>query len=366
MEPPARRPPWRVGILIAWIAGVSLAHYLTPPEHFLLHNVYQRLYYIPILLAAAWFGLRGSLSAAIVCAASYAPHIVLHWAHIAAYQANQGLELAMFGAVAVVAGVLSDRERKLRHQAEATAAERDRALKDLEATVETLRQADRLATLGTLTAGIAHEIRNPLGSIGGAVEILEGDYAQSHPHREFVEIIRREIGRLNVIAGKYLDFARPQPPALRAVDLGAAVESAVGLVRRTAGRSSVEIRTRAVAGAPRAHADPVQVHQVLVNLVLNGIQSMPSGGVVEVAVRPLDAAWMEVSVRDHGAGLPDGPVERLFEPFFTTKPGGTGLGLAMSRGIAEAHGGRLLAEDALGGGAVFRLILPTAPREEGP
>jgi signal transduction histidine kinase len=352
----------RVGVLVLLVVGVSLGHYLTSPDHFLLHNVYQRLYYIPVLLACAWYGLAGGLVVAAVCAAAYAPHILLHWRHSQAYQANQILELGMFGVVALVAGALSDRERRLRLEAEATAAERDRALRELEATADGVRRADRLAALGTLTAGMAHEIRNPLGAIGGAVEILERDYPAGHPRREFVDILRREIARLNSIAGKYLDYARPQAPELRPVDLNAGVRSAVDLVGRSAGATDVAFDLRLADGLPPARADAGQVQQVLVNVLLNASQSMPSGGRVEV-VTSAGPEGIAVEIRDHGAGLPDVPAERLFEPFYTTKPAGTGLGLHVCRRIVESHGGRLEAENAPGGGATFRLVLPAHSAE---
>lgn len=285
---------------------------------------------------------------------------MLHWGHSQAYQTSQVAELAMFGLIAIVAGLLSDRERELRRRAEETAAERDQALRDLEGTVETLRRADRLATLGTLAAGMAHEIRNPLGAIGGALEILDGDFPPQHPRREFVDILRREIQRLNAISGRYLDYARPQAPELRAVDLNACVGSSVELVGRSAGRSGVRVETALSASLPPALADPLQVHQALVNLLLNGIQAMEGGGVLEVATDRVPSG-VAVTVRDHGPGLPEGSGEKIFEPFFSTKPGGTGLGLAIARRIAVAHGGALTAESAPGGGARFRLLLPGAP-----
>jgi signal transduction histidine kinase len=285
---------------------------------------------------------------------------VLHWGHSQAYQTSQVLELAMFGLIALVAGLLQDRERLLRWRAEQTAAERDQALRDLEGTVETLRRADRLATLGTLAAGMAHEIRNPLGAIGGAVEILDADFPASHPRREFFDILRREISRLNTLSGKYLDYARPQAPELRPVDLNGCVDASVELVGRSAGRSGVRIETKLESGLAAALADPLQVHQALVNLLLNGIQAMEEGGVLEVSTAR-DPAGVAVTVRDHGPGLPEGAGDRIFEPFFSTKPGGTGLGLAIARRIAVAHGGSLTVESVPGEGARFRLLLPAAP-----
>jgi signal transduction histidine kinase len=329
------------------VAGVSLAHYLTPSEHFLFHNVYQRLYYIPVLLACAWFGLAGGFATAALSAVAYVPHILLHWRHSEAYQASQILEIAMFGVVAIVARLLWDRERALRRQAEEAA--------------ESLRRADRLSALGTLTAGMAHEIRNPLASIAGAAEILERDYPREHPRREFLDILRRETARLNTITGKYLDYARPAAPELRPADLNAIVRSAVALVSNSASRSSISFETRLASTDARVHADPDQIQQVLVNLLLNAAQVQPDGGCVDVETADVSAG-VAVTVRDRGPGLPDVPVERLYEPFYTTREGGTGLGLHVSRRIVESHGGHLEADNAAGGGARFRLVLPR--REE--
>lgn len=344
------------------IVAISLGHYLTNPEHFLLHNVYQRLYYIPILLASAWYGLAGGLAVAAVCAACYAPHILLHWRQSQAYQANQLIELGMFGVVAFIAGALSDRERRLRIEAEALASERDRALTELTATADGVRRADRLAALGTLTAGMAHEIRNPLGAIGGAAEILERDYPDGHPRREFLDILRREIARLKAIVGKYLDYSRPLVPELRPIDLNATVRSALDLVGKSAAGAAIALDANLAEGLSAVRADGGQMHQVLVNLLLNAVQAMPEGGTVEIRTWA-EAGAAVVEVRDHGAGLPDVPVERLFEPFYTTKPAGTGLGLHVCRRIAVSHGGRLDATNAPGGGAAFRLELPAAAME---
>jgi signal transduction histidine kinase len=348
--------------VVSLTLAVSIAHYLTPPTHPLLHNIFQRLYYLPLLLACASFGVRGGIVTAGVIAVLYVPHILLHWGHEPVYQANQLLELALLALVGLVGGILSDRERSLRREAEEVAEERDRALEDLRETVETLRKADRLSTLGTLAAGMAHEIRNPLGAMGGALEILESDYARDHPHREFVEILRKEIDRLGRVAGKYLDFARPQAPDSRPVDVNAVVRSAAELLERSAARAGVRISARLEEGVRPALADPVQLRQALVNLLLNGIQSMTAGGALEVTTRA-GGREIVIEVRDHGEGLPEGPLDRLFEPFYSTRAGGTGLGLAVTRQIAVSHGGRLTAEPAEGGGSRFRLVLPVVPAE---
>lgn len=339
---PSKAVSWRVGVLAVAIAAISAAHYVTPVQHFLLHNVWQRAYYIPVLLACAWFGLRGGLVAAVASAATYAPHILLHWGHSQAYQANQVLELGMFGVIAVVAGALSDRERRSRDE---------------------LLRADRLAALGTLAAGMAHEIKNPLGAIAGAAEILDQDYPKGHPRREFLDILREEIARLTTITGKYLGYARSPEPDASPLDLNGSVETTIALLTKSASGKAVTIETALDRSIPKALADAGQIHQALVNLVLNGMQVMPAGGVLTLETGRAGGD-VEIRVRDRGPGIPEGDEERIFEPFYTTRPGGTGLGLAMSRRIAVAHRGSLTAENHPGGGAIFRLRLPAASRAE--
>jgi signal transduction histidine kinase len=343
------------------IAAVTVLHLTTAPSSFVLHNLYQRLYYVPLLLAATWFGLRGGLLAAIACIAGYTPHIFIHWAHSPEYQTSQIVELAMFVVIATLGGALADRERRLRTQAEALAHERDAALRELEQTLETLRRTDRLATLGVLAATMAHEIKNPLGALAGALEIIDQDFPAGHPRREFVDILGREISRLNAVAGSYLAFGSSQPPRLLPLDANRAATQAVDLIRKMAARGGVHFELQLDPALPHAIADAAQVQQVLVNVLVNAVQAMPSGGTVAVATRRVDGA-VEVSVRDHGAGLPAVGTERLFEPFFTTKQGGSGLGLAVSRQIVAAHGGRFEAANADGGGAVFRFTLVASDR----
>ena len=329
--------------LIAAIVAITAGHYLTDPRWIVLHNLYQRLYYVPIILACVWFGLRGGVLAAVTCAVVYAPHIVVAWSHSQAYQVAQFVELAVFGLIALLVGLFADRERRLREEVLAQA--------------EAMRRADRMVSLGTLAGALAHEIRNPLAAIQGALEILEPEIPASGPGREFYGIVRREVERLGATAGRYLDFVRPQPPEMRDVDLAEELRSAADLVRRSAEKAGVDLAARAEEAVP-VRADPVQIRQVLVNLLLNAVQSMPRGGTVEVATgRSAGRAW--VRVRDHGPGLPPNG-EKIFEPFHTSKPGGVGLGLAISRQIAVSHGGTLEAAEAPGGGAAFTLTLPAS------
>ncbi len=351
------RKAWRWGVLVASLVAVSVLHYLTPPAYPHWHVVYQRLYYLPLLFGAFWFGLWGGLGVALLASALYLPHIVLHWGHDPLYRSNQFAEILMFLLVGVVAGMLIDRIRREREEHRRTADELAAAYGQLQTTFERLRLVDRLSALGALSAGMAHEIKNPLGSILGSIEILETQVPPGDERREFVEILRKEIERLSRIVSSHLDLARPATPQRGPHDLGEIARSVVDLARKQADRQGVSLTLDVVSDLPDVLVDGQLFRQAILNLVLNAIQALPDGG--HVAVR-VDRAGdrLRVIVEDDGPGLAEETLRRAFEPFFTTKEGGTGLGLSIAFQVADSHGGDLSAENRPRGGARFCLEVP--------
>jgi C4-dicarboxylate-specific signal transduction histidine kinase len=243
--------------------------------------------------------------------------------------------------------------------------ELERANDELLRARESLLRADRLATLGRLASGIAHEVGNPLGAITGYVELARARL-RGTPQPEVDDFLGRigaEASRIDAIVRDLLDFARPAPPALGAVDLAAAVDGAVRLARVQARFREVEVTVDLSAAAGPVLADERRLAQVFLNLFLNAGDAMAGRGRVTVASRPLPAGAgaprLEVTVADTGPGIAPEHLGRIFEPFFTTKePGkGTGLGLAVCHGIVASFGGAIAAANVPGGGAVFRLEL---------
>jgi signal transduction histidine kinase len=343
--------------LIAAVVAVSVCHYLTPPAYVHWHIVYQRLYYLPILFGAFWYGLSGGLVVALVTSVLYLPHIVLHWGHEPLYRSNQLAEILLFLVIGSVAGLLIDRIRREREEHRRTAEELSRAYDQLQTTFERLRLVDRLSALGALSAGMAHEIKNPLGSIMGSIEILESEVQEGDSKREFVEILKKEIQRLSEIVSNHLDLVRPGTPQRELHDLQGIVESVVELTTQQAAKQGVRLRVDVAGDPPRIMIDGQQVRQAVLNLVINAIQALPRGGQVRVRVEG-DARHVRVVVDDDGPGLDEEMLRRAFEPFFTTKEGGTGLGLSIAFQIADQHGGDLRAENRSAGGARFCLELP--------
>lgn len=334
-------------------AGVALAsagHYLTPAEVLLWHNIFQRLYYVPIIYAAVSFGFAGGLLAAALSALCYIPHIVLTWGGWRMYSANQYAELVVFFLVGGVTGALADqgrrRERELR-----------RVHQELEDSFEQLRRADRLSALGRLSAGLAHEIRNPLAAIEGAAEILEQDSLGPQARQEFLAIIRKECRRLNRLLTTLLDFARPRPPERRRVELERVFEDVVRLVQRSAEQKGIALRTQVAPDLPVLVADAEQLTQVLLNLTLNAVQAMSQGGEIRLEALP-DPGGVRIAVRDQGPGIAEADLERIFDPFYTTRSEGTGLGLAVAHQIVAQHGGWIRAEPNPDRGMTFWVWLP--------
>ena len=353
----ATQPRLRAGVLLAVIVGVSLLHYRTPTTHVWLHPLFQRAYYVPILLMALLFGLRGGILAAFLSGLLYAPHIFMSWASEPEYRAAQFIEILMFFVIGSLTGVLADHERTQRNKVEETARKLSEVYAQLQASFEQLRRADRLSALGELSAGLAHEIRNPLGSIEGAMQILCRPELPTETRLEFGDLGQKEVNRLKGLLTNFLDFARPQTPMRSSTEPLQLLESVVRLAAETAKMSGVQLRIESENPVPAIAIDPEQMKQVLLNLVINAIQAMPSVG--EVVLRTLSKTEAVIlEVQDEGTGIPPEDLERVFNPFVTTRPGGTGLGLSIAYQIVSRHGGHIAAQRNPERGMTFRVTLP--------
>jgi two-component system, NtrC family, sensor histidine kinase HydH len=334
----------------------SALHYLTPVDRLVLHQIYQRLYYIPIILAALWYGWRGGLGAALLASLSYAPHIALHWQHQNYdYALNQYAEIALFFVIGAVTGWLGDQKRRESERAERINAELQNAYSELRETVGQLLQAERLSSLAEIASGVVHEVRNPLGAIKGAVEILEDELATDSPRREFARIAKAEVERIDKLVQEFFHFARPPKPAKAPVNVNELVESVGKLYGQQAAAQNVAIKEDLAGDLPLLVLDGEQIKQVLLNLTINALQAMPDGGAVTLRTFQ-DENTVIIEVEDTGGGIPPNVLGRIFDPFFTTKDKGSGLGLSVAHKIVAQHEGQLLAENT-SRGAVFRLVL---------
>lgn len=220
-----------------------------------------------------------------------------------------------------------------------------------------MSRAEHFATLGEVATGLAHEIRNPLAGIAGVIEIIGRDLPSSSPARAVVKDVRQEIARINHIVTDLLQTARPHPPKVRKSDLNVTVEHAVMLGRQQALAKHIEIALHKDPSPLEVEHDSDQIHQVLLNLLLNAQQAIDSKGRIEVNVeRRGSSAIVEVS--DNGRGIASEQLPNIFRPFYTTKGEGTGLGLSLARRIVEDHHGRIDVTSTLGEGTTFAVVLP--------
>lgn len=375
----AKRDFFRKALTLALLVGaVSVLHYGTRTTLPLLHDLYRRLYYIPVGLSAVWFGVRGGVWVSLVVAALYVPHILLDWHHAGRELANQFMEIALYFIFSGLIGHFAEREKRFRIRWQEAAEKLERSYQQLKGQADLileiegqLRRADRLSAIGQLAAALTHEIRNPLGAIRGTAEILRDEFPDGHPKAEFLEILLRETDRLNRVVEDFLGFARPRPSGdgVEVVDLGVLARETADLVGTQAKKAGLSLRMDIPPGF-LVRGSPVQLKQVLLNLLLNAVQATTPGhsigmrccarqGKVQgLEYREVEGRLVALTVEDEGPGIPGDVLPRVFEPFFTTKSEGTGLGLAISLRIAEAHGGTLTAESPVEGGARFTLTLP--------
>ena len=238
-------------------------------------------------------------------------------------------------------------------------------LTDVRAMEETSRRQDRLAAVGRVAAGIAHEIRNPLAAMRGAIQVLHSDAQANTSGAELMEIILRESDRLNKIIADFLTYARPRMGAFARVDLREPLNETLTLLRHSPEVTEAHILADASPDEPvMVDADSARLKQVFWNLARNAIQAMPSGGTLRVEMRRTSAGRIRIMFRDNGNGMTPEQVERLFEPFSSSTSGGTGLGLSIVYQIIRDHGGTINVRSREGEGTTISMELPESRRQE--
>jgi two-component system sensor histidine kinase PilS (NtrC family) len=222
-----------------------------------------------------------------------------------------------------------------------------------------IQQKEKWAAIGELSSNIAHEIRNPLASLKGSIEMLKEDSVPQNYKERLMEIALSEMERLNRIITDFLTYSRPTPPDFKQFDLHELLDETIELLRNVdQNKGSVTIR-KDYHGPTRVKADPQKIRQVFWNLGINAVDAMPEGGELLVSTSNDDGS-VTITFQDTGCGIEKRNIERIFYPFFTTKERGTGLGLAIAYRIIEEHQGRMRVESSAGIGTTFQIILPKA------
>jgi signal transduction histidine kinase len=333
-----------------------------------INTSYYLILLLPVISASTNFGLRGTVLSTLAACAVYLywlTHIDLHGNEFIEGQDRELLlRVAWCPVIAFLSYQLAQANREQTLKAEAAVLQLGEANKHLQEAQAEVRRAERLAALGQLTAGLAHELRNPLGTMKTSAELLQRQVAKENEiAREMAGYIATEVDRTNSLITRFLDFARPQRLSLEKGDLAELLDRVIERFERekSGSAASVSIHKNYSPDIPPVAFDAQLLERVIVNLLNNAAQASPPGAMVTVKTQLVETdagRGVEIAVIDRGSGIDPKNRENIFNPFFTTKSDGVGLGLAIVSKIVDDHGGRIAVESTPGEGTVFQVILP--------
>lgn len=332
-----------IWVLIGKTHGISSHYYL--------------MLLLPLVSAASFSGLAGTLAASAAGVGAYLSFLLyVDFRQFELLEEDRhilAIRCLMLLAASITVNSLAALIRSQSEQYKQTAEKLAVANKNLMEAEAAMRRSERLAALGQLSAGLAHELRNPLGSIKGSADLLARTVARPAGDpmlKELAEIISSDVDRTNSLVTRFLDFARPLEPRRETADVTEVIDRAIS-------RASVNVIRNYSGSLPPLSIDPELMEQVFLNLITNAAQASEPGAPVTVRTREVDGQ-AEVSVIDHGCGIPPEKIETIFNPFVTTKRNGVGLGLAIVAKIVDGHGGKMAVESEPGKGSTFRVLLP--------
>jgi len=367
VEPRLRPFSTRRGQIVSITLKLVFSYLLVGFTHPIFGGAYYPIFLIPVVSAATSFELRGViLVTAIACGAyfSFLLPIFFPWNRYELPPGQLSLMFLRTSFFAIVAFLVYQQAKAKRdemartEEAAARLAESNRNLRLAEAS---LRRSERLAALGQLTAGLAHELRNPLGTIKASAEMLTKSSTQQRPEvmSEMAGYIISESDRVNALIASFLDFARPLRIRPVTADLRSVIDDVIRQQTPIASARGITVQNSIAQEPLSFEFDPDLLRLALSNLVQNAIEASEDGQTVEIRARRAKASVM-IFVTDHGEGIKPEQLESIFNPFFTTKPQGVGLGLALVAKIVDEHEGRINVFSEPGAGTTFEMMLPQA------
>jgi signal transduction histidine kinase len=356
----------RLGPVRSVVLKLALCYPLIGYSYGISSSFYPVLF-LPVISAATSFGLIGSTLVSLAACAVYLSFLFFLGPNQEIDEIGELILRVLFlPVVGFMTNQLAEANRDEMRKSQAVAeklAEANRHLEEAEAQV---RRSDRLAALGQLTAGLAHELRNPLGTLKTSADLLARRVsADNEIAREMAGYIQQEVDRINSLITRFLDFARPRNLRLEKTDLHAMLDHAIEIFDRekSGAAASVTVFKNYSPDIPPVRIESELMAHVITNLLSNAAQASSPGAVVTVKTRLAETAEgrkAEIAVIDRGSGIDPKHLENIFNPFFTTKPAGVGLGLAIVSKIVDEHGGQITVESTQGEGSVFRVYLPVA------
>jgi two-component system sensor histidine kinase HydH len=364
----ARSPQYGRGFVVLLKILLATALLDHTGEAAAINSAYYPIYYLPVVTAATYFGTVGTLVWTGLTSAAYCSLLIpalQQFTLTTDVITELATRIIFFFFTAMLVNRFSVEIKRRATAYQSLAEQMSLTNRRLAEVQEEARRSERLAALGQMSAGLAHEIRNPLGVIKGSAEMLHQKLGESNPlASELAGYISSETNRLSALVARFLDFARPQALELLPGDVRAMVETALAAVAAQRPKAKVTVERVYAESLPLVRMDDRLCEQVFQNLALNAYEAMePHGGKLRVEIstaRRAGVEGVEVTLRDTGPGIPPEIYEQIFNPFFTTKKMGVGLGLAIVSKIVDELRGSLQVESKAGQGACFRVFFPAA------
>ena len=334
----------KITFIAILIAVVLFLHYFTLPTHAYYHAVYRMLFYIPLIMAGFWYGLRGALTVCAIVLVLFSPYVLMRWRGLSLEEFDTLMEGFLFIVTAFIIGLLSEREKKERG-----------------ARIE----VERLAAIGKTVSEVAHDMKMPLMAIGGFTRQVARALESGDANQKKLDIVIQETTRLESMVKEMLDFGKPIDLDLSQENISEIILYSVEISRPLARKADVELELDANPdhSLPAIPLDVSRMKQVVLNLLANAIQASPAGEKVRVRTS-MNKNEVILKISDGGSGINEKDRANVFRPFFSTKKEGTGLGLPIVKKIVEAHGGQIDFHPNPTKGVTFVVRLPLAGRGE--
>ena len=330
------RTSFLVLIVLTFIILITMLHYVTIQDKVKLHVIYRELYFLPIILAAFWFGLYGGLTVALVVTTLYLPMIIGNSSGLAEHDLGNLLAILLFNIIGILVGWL--RKREATNQ-------------------EMRRKEEELAVMGKAVACVAHDMKTPLIAIGGFVRQVRRKLPGEDRAGEKLDLVLHQTERLESMVTGMLAFARPLDLRFQGDDFNKLFHETIPIAQEKARKHKVQLSFQLKQKTLICPCNSSYLQQALLNLINNAVEASPAGEIVIVRTRN-DAGHTYIEVEDSGEGIPGDQIDEYLQPFVSSKREGTGLGLPIVKKIAEAHGGTLQCERRTTNGMIFRIILP--------
>jgi two-component system sensor histidine kinase HydH len=351
-----------IGVVIAILTTIHYTNYHYEMDY---HILLQFAYYLPVIYAAMRFGLAGGTLSGLLITFLILPFMMRMHAMDPSTLYTQWVEIGLINVIGWLTGFLSQQERRAKRKYKHALKIQKGLVEELkqegqerERLEEEIRQTERLTALGHMSAGLAHEIRNPLGIMKVSIQLLAKEKADDSVVTEYCCVLLEECERLNRLVSEFLSFARPNEPVRERTELGKILDEGVILIQPALRQHHIELKqARNQVDEKEVEVDLDQMKQVILNILLNAIDAQGEGGVIQLeGVR--QGAFVGFAVSDEGSGIPSDVMPYIYDPFFTTKEKGTGLGLSVVHRILDQHAGKIATANRKDRGVRVEILLP--------